>query len=114
MGQTIGQMGGLTIAGYATDTLGFRKTAMLGFSWIISWTFAFFFARNLTHIILAQTFTGIGWGIFQTLGPSYANDIAPESLRPYATMWTNVCWIIGQIMGSAMMRGILDVKGDIS
>ncbi|KAL2890951.1 General alpha-glucoside permease [Ceratocystis lukuohia] len=108
MGQTIGQMGGLTIAGYATDTLGFRKTAMLGFSWIISWTFAFFFARNLTHIILAQTFTGIGWGIFQTLGPSYANDIAPESLRPYATMWTNVCWIIGQIMGSAMMRGILD------
>ncbi|KAL5606783.1 uncharacterized protein BROUX77_003976 [Berkeleyomyces rouxiae] len=114
MGQTMGQMGGLTIAGYATDTLGFRKTALGGFAWIIGWTFAYFFAQSLTHIILAQTFTGIGWGIFQTLGPSYANDIAPESLRPYATMWTNVCWIIGQIMGSAMMRGILNVKGDIS
>lgn len=46
-------------------------------------------------------------GFFQTLAPTYAADVCPTHLRAHLTTYVNLCWVIGQLMASGVMRAML-------
>jgi MFS transporter, SP family, general alpha glucoside:H+ symporter len=46
-------------------------------------------------------------GIFQTLSTTYAAEVMPVALRAYLTSSVNMCWLIGQITGVGVIRGLV-------
>lgn len=45
--------------------------------------------------------------MFQTLSVSYASEVCPVCLRGYLTTYANICWVIGQVLSSGILRGFL-------
>ncbi|GME87922.1 unnamed protein product [Ambrosiozyma monospora] len=50
-------------------------------------------------------------GAFQTLSVSYASEVCPLTLRIYLTTWVNACWVIGQLISSCVLKGVLNIEG---
>lgn len=46
-------------------------------------------------------------GMFQTLSVAYASEICPVCLRGPLTTYANICWVIGQILATGVLRGLL-------
>ena len=46
-------------------------------------------------------------GIFQTLTTTYAAEVTPVALRPYLTTYVNLCWVIGQLIASGILKGFV-------
>ena len=58
---------------------------------------------------LSLTLTrSIPWGVFQTLTTAYAAEVCPVALRPYLTAYVNLCWVIGQLIASGVLRAVLN------
>lgn len=49
----------------------------------------------------------IPWGIFATIGPAYASELCPLTLRPYLTAYTNLCFAAGQLIGAGVLQSFL-------
>lgn len=49
-------------------------------------------------------------GIFQTLTTTYAAEVTPVTLRPYLTTYVNLCWVIGQLIASGILKGFVSGK----
>lgn len=64
------------------------------------------FFLKLTSICLR-----IPWGIFQTLTTAYAAEVSPVALRPYLTAYVNLCWVMGQLIASGVLRSALSMEG---
>lgn len=45
--------------------------------------------------------------MFQTLSVAYASEICPVCLRGPLTTYANICWVIGQILATGVLRGLL-------
>ena len=45
--------------------------------------------------------------MFQTLSVAYASEVCPVALRGYLTTYANICWVIGQILSSGVLRALL-------
>lgn len=39
---------------------------------------------------------------------AYASEVVPVALRPYLTAYVNLCWVIGQLIASGVLRGVLN------
>ena len=46
------------------------------------------------------------WGILTTCATSYASEVLPTSLRVYLTSFTNMCFIIGQLIAAGILKGL--------
>ena len=53
-------------------------------------------------------------GIFQTLTTTYAAEVTPVTLRPYLTTYVNLCWVIGQLIASGILKGFVSGKSQWS
>src|SRR5271155_957774 len=49
-------------------------------------------------------------GVFQTLTTTYAAEVTPVTLRPYLTTYVNLCWVIGQLIASGILKGFVSGK----
>lgn len=58
--------------------------------------------------------TGITWGIFQTLAATYAADVMPATLRVYLLSSINMCWLLGQLCGILILRGLINIPSTLS
>ncbi|KJX93420.1 hypothetical protein TI39_contig4320g00004 [Zymoseptoria brevis] len=47
-------------------------------------------------------------GVFQTLAVTYAGEVCPTGLRPYLTTYVNLCWVMGQFLGSGVLKGVAE------
>ncbi|KAI7085903.1 sugar porter family MFS transporter [Hortaea werneckii] len=56
---------------------------------------------------------GLPWGTFQTLTTTYASEVCPVALRPYLTTYVNLCWVIGQFLSSAVLKGVSEETGPL-
>lgn len=70
--------------------------------------FIVFFAPNIQVLAVGQVFCGLAWGVFATLGPTYASEVCPTQLRGYLTTYINLCWCIGQFLASGILRGLIN------
>lgn len=85
--------------------------------------FIVFFAPNKPVLLVGEILLGFEWGIvskivghkrftlmktqFATTAPAYASEVLPLQLRVYFTSYTNMCFIIGQFLSTAVLRGLI-------
>lgn len=76
--------------------------------------FLAFFAFHIRMLLVAEILCGLSWGVFQTLATTYAAEVMPVTLRAYLTSNVNLCWLIGQFVGSGVLRGTVTWRDDWS
>ncbi|KAK7420750.1 hypothetical protein QQX98_002554 [Neonectria punicea] len=110
-GVSAGQIIGLLLNGILADWLGYR-IVMLGCLFLmICFIFLQFFATSIYMYLGAGILLGVPWGVFQTLTTTYAAEVCPNVLRPYLTMMVSLCWSIGYLIGTSVLRGFLAMEG---
>lgn len=106
---------------------------ILAMSFMIATVFIPFFAPNIQTLLVGAILQGIPWGVFQTLTTAYASEIVPVPLwvlrcaaaasgtpltpraralalmrsRPILTTYVNLCWVMGQLIATGVLRGLL-------
>ncbi|KAK0658534.1 General alpha-glucoside permease [Lasiodiplodia hormozganensis] len=103
----IGEIMGLAINGIVAERFGYRKSMIATLVAVIGFIFIVFFAENAITLIIGQILCGIPWGVFQTITTTYAAEVCPVALRAYLTTYINLCWVIGQLIASSVLRGML-------
>ncbi|RYP49478.1 hypothetical protein DL768_004837 [Monosporascus sp. mg162] len=106
-GTQVGQILGLMVAGILADRYGYKKTVLGALFALIGFIFILFFAQNIYMLFAGGVLCGLPWGAFQTLTATYAADVAPIGLRPILTTYVNMCWVVGQLMSTGILRGLL-------
>lgn len=112
MAVNCGEIVGLFAAGIISDRIGYRKTLIGALIMVTGFIFIAFFAKNIQMLLAAELLLGLPWGAFQTLTVSYASEVCPTVLRLYLTTYVNACWVIGQLISSSVLKGLLnsDIK----
>ncbi|KAL1307008.1 hypothetical protein AAFC00_005637 [Neodothiora populina] len=105
-GALVGEILGLFAAGMVADRLGFKKTMIGALAMLTGFIFILFFAKNFTMLLIGEILCGLPWGVFQTLTTTYAAEVCPVALRAYLTTYVNLCWVFGQFLSSAVLKGI--------
>jgi hypothetical protein len=82
-GVIVGEIIGLFLNGWISETIGYRYTVMGCLLLIIGFTAIFFTAQTVVHLLIAEILCGIPWGVFQTLTITYACEVCPVALRGY-------------------------------
>lgn len=109
-GANVGEIIGLQITGFCQDRFGYRKTILGALVWITGMIFIVFFAKDAGMLVAGEVLCGLAWGVFQTLTTAYASEVCPVRLRPFLTTYVNLCWVIGQFIGSGVLRGVLNLN----
>ncbi|SCU99272.1 LANO_0F01332g1_1 [Lachancea nothofagi CBS 11611] len=100
----IGELFGLQLAGIVAERIGYRYTLIGSLSMVFGFIFILFFAPSCAVLAVGEILCGIPWGAFQTLTVTYATEVCPLALRYYLTTYVNICWILGQIMASGILK----------
>lgn len=105
-GALVGEIIGLMLVGIIADRFGFRKTMVGALGLVTCFIFIVFFVQSLTQLLVGLILLGLPWGAFQTLTATYASEVCPVGLRPYLTTYVNLCWVLGQFLASAVLKGV--------
>lgn len=111
-GTQIGQILGLMLAGIIAERYGYKTTIIGSLIALIGLIFLFFFATHIGMLFAGGILCGMPWGAFQTLTTTYAADVTPIPLRPILTTYVNMCWVMGQLISSGVLRGLLSRTDD--
>ncbi|KIW78278.1 hypothetical protein Z517_08113 [Fonsecaea pedrosoi CBS 271.37] len=104
----VGAVLGTILNGYLVDRLG-QKRVLIGALCVLSCLiFMTFFAPNIVVLMIGQFLCGFPWGIFATVAPSYSSEVLPMALRAYLSSFTNMSFIIGQIICAIVLRIFLE------
>ncbi|KAJ4421337.1 hypothetical protein N0V82_003848 [Gnomoniopsis sp. IMI 355080] len=99
--QVSGQLGaliGVFLAGPLTSRIGYRWATVTGLMALNVFIFAFYFAKSMPVIFVAQLLEGLPWGIFIANAPAYCSEIVPIKLRAPATQMLQMFWAVGSII----------------
>ncbi|KAL7623794.1 hypothetical protein AAE478_005347 [Parahypoxylon ruwenzoriense] len=113
MGSTAGAIFGGLINGYMASRFGYRWTMIGSLGVLNAFIFIVFFAPGAEVLLVGQILCGLSWGVFATLAPAYASEVCPTKLRGYLTTYVNLCWAIGQLLATGVLRGCLNIKGEM-
>lgn len=105
-GALVGEIIGLMINGWIADRFGYRKTMIGALVLVTGFIFIVFFVQSIVQLLVGLILMGIPWGVFQTLTTTYASEVTPVALRPYLTTYVNLCWVLGQFLASAVLKGV--------
>ncbi|EOA84003.1 hypothetical protein ACJQWK_00737 [Exserohilum turcicum] len=106
-GTQVGCILGLILNGYVTEWIGYKKTMIGSMLFMTGAVFIPFFSTGLEMFLVGGIIQGLPWGIFQTLAISYAADLCPTHLRGYMTSWINMCWVIGGLLSTGILSGLM-------
>ncbi|KZF21593.1 MFS maltose permease MalP [Xylona heveae TC161] len=101
-----GQILGLFANGIVSERFGYRKTMMYSLAATSAFIFMLFFAHNIQTLVAGEVLMGIPLGVYQTLSVTYASEVCPVALRAYLTTFVNLCWVIGQLLASGVVKGV--------
>jgi SP family general alpha glucoside:H+ symporter-like MFS transporter len=105
-GSNVGSIIGCLVSGYLVSKYGSRKVQLGALVSLVAFIFVVFFAPNLTVLVVGEILCGFPWGILATTSPAYASEILPTALRTYMTSYTNMCFIIGQLISAGVLKGL--------
>ncbi|ETS86836.1 hypothetical protein PFICI_00664 [Pestalotiopsis fici W106-1] len=111
-GTQVGCIIGLAINGYLSEWLGYKKTMVATMMAMVAAIFIPFFSTSLDMYLIGGIIQGLPWGVFQTLAVSYAADLCPTHLRAYMTSWVNICWVVGGLLSTGILRGLLNIDSE--
>ncbi|KAK5113392.1 hypothetical protein LTR62_003492 [Meristemomyces frigidus] len=63
-------------------------------------------AACLKVLVEGEVLNGLPWGILATTAPAYALEVLPTCLRTYMTSFTNMCFILGQLISAGVLKGL--------
>ena len=106
-GANVGEILGLFAAGIIAERFGYRKTMVGALSMVVCFIFIAFFSQNVQTLLVAEILCGLPWGVFQTITTAYAAEVMPVTLRCYLTTYVNICWVLGQLIASGVLRAEL-------
>lgn len=104
----VGQILGLFATGIISERFGYRKTMMAALLSIVGFIFILFFARNKETLLVGELLLGLPLGVFQTVTVTYASEVCPVVLRAYLTTYVNLCWVMGQLVASGVLKGFVN------
>ncbi|KAH6691365.1 maltose permease MAL31 [Plectosphaerella plurivora] len=93
--------------GWLVSRFGQKRVVIAALFVLSGFIFITFFAQNIVMLIVGQILSGLPWGVFVTSAPAYASEVLPMSLRVYFTSWTNMCFIIGQLIAAGVLAGLV-------
>ncbi|KAF3358077.1 hypothetical protein VDGD_03237 [Verticillium dahliae] len=99
---------GVVLNGYLVAKFGQKRILIISLFVLSAFIFMTFFAHSIVILMIGQFFCGLPWGVFATSAPAYASEVLPMSLRVYLTSWTNMCFIIGQLIAAGVLAGLVD------
>ncbi|KAK9365193.1 general substrate transporter [Lipomyces kononenkoae] len=110
----VGAFFGVLANGYLVGWFG-KKRVVLGALLLLScFIFMTFFAPNIVVLCVGEILSGVPWGIFASTAPAYASEVLPLSLRVYLTSYTNMCFIIGQLIAAGVLAGLVRLSSEWS
>jgi SP family general alpha glucoside:H+ symporter-like MFS transporter len=112
MGTPVGNVVGILLNGYLTDRFGHKRVLYGGLTALTGLIFIQVFAQNVETLFVGQLLCGIPWGIFTTMAPAFASEVAPMVLRSYLETWIVCCWGIGQFLSYAVLFSLHDWQGE--
>ncbi|KAI5457751.1 hypothetical protein BGZ63DRAFT_364534 [Mariannaea sp. PMI_226] len=98
---------GLLAHGYITYNIGYKRMMTISLVWMCAGIFPAFFATSIGVLVGAQAICGISWGVIQTLAATYAAEVVPSVIRACLLSNVNMCWVIGQLLGTGVLRGLI-------
>lgn len=110
----VGAFFGVMACGYLVSWYGQKKTllaSLLVLSAFIGMTFS---APNIGVLTAGEVLCGLPWGVFATVAPAYASEVLPLTLRIYLTSYTNMCFIIGQLIAAGVLDGLVTLDSEWS
>ncbi|KAJ4507564.1 hypothetical protein HRR83_004144 [Exophiala dermatitidis] len=108
----VGAFFGTLLNGHVVSRYGQKRVLIGSLVLLSSFIFLTFFAPTIEVLFLGQILCGFPWGVFATTAPAYASEVLPMSLRVYFTSWTNMCFIIGQLLAAGVLRACLGLNGE--
>lgn len=102
----IGNVIGISLNGFLTDRFGHKPVLQGALLCLILLNFILVCAPDVSSLLLGHFLCGIPWGMFSTLAPSFASEVAPLVLRSYLETWVVVCWGTGQLISYAVLFGL--------
>ncbi|KAI9157979.1 Maltose permease [Paramyrothecium foliicola] len=108
MASPLGNVIGITLNGFLTDHFGHKIVLQIGLLSLSCLIFIQFSAPNVQTLLVGQLLCGIPWGIFTTMAPAFASEVAPLVLRSYLETWVVCCWGIGQFFSYAVLFTLND------
>lgn len=105
----VGAFFGAMLNGLLVDRFGQKRVILCSLAALTAFLFIVFFAPNVTVLLVGEILCGFPWGVFATSSPAYASEVLPLSLRVYLTSWTNMCFVIGQLIASGVLAGMSTV-----
>ncbi|PLB53878.1 putative MFS alpha-glucoside transporter [Aspergillus steynii IBT 23096] len=103
-----GQIIGLFLNGIVSERFGYRRTLMVCLASTVGFVFILFFAPNVQTLVAGELLMGIPLGVYQTLVVTYASEVCPVALRAYLTTYVNLCWVLGQLIASGVLKGLAE------
>ncbi|KAH3680204.1 hypothetical protein WICMUC_000469 [Wickerhamomyces mucosus] len=111
-GSSVGSFIGVVANGYLTERWGHRNVILVSLVFMAGFIFIPFFAPNVNALVAGQVLCGLPWGVFATMGPSYASEVVPLRLRGYLAAYTNICWATGQFISAGVLQGLESYGAD--
>ncbi|KAL2426167.1 Maltose permease MAL31 [Exophiala dermatitidis] len=108
----VGAFFGTLLNGHLVSQYGQKHVLIGSLVLLSSFIVLTFFAPTIEVLFLGQILCGFPWGVFATTAPGYASEVLPMSLRVYFTSWTNMCFIIGQLLAAGVLRACLGLNGE--
>ncbi|PCD25469.1 hypothetical protein AU210_014573 [Fusarium oxysporum f. sp. radicis-cucumerinum] len=110
LASSLGGIVGIFFNTWMTERIGHKKTLLISLFWLTGTIFISFFAPSVEVLFVGQLLCGLGWGVFTTMGPAYASEVAPVVLRAYLETYVVLCWGIGQLLSYAVLDSLVGNK----
>lgn len=103
---------GTILNGFLVDKFGQKRVLIGALCTLSCLIFITFFSPNIQVLAVGQFLCGFPWGIFATVAPSYSSEVLPLVLRSYLSSFTNMSFIIGQIICAVVIKVFLERDDD--
>ncbi|KAL2842382.1 general substrate transporter [Aspergillus pseudoustus] len=103
----LGNIVGIYINAIVTERWGHKKAVLGSLVFLTGVLFIPFFSKTVEVLFVGQLLCGLAWGVFTTLAPAYASEVAPVALRAYLETFVVLCWGIGQFFSYAAIYSLV-------
>ncbi|KAK9251134.1 major facilitator superfamily domain-containing protein [Lipomyces tetrasporus] len=101
----------LTANGYLVSWFGHKHVLIGALLSMTGFIFILFFSPNIQTLTASALLCGLP---FAGAAPAYASELLPVSLRVYFTSFTNMCFIIGQLIAAGVLAGLVSLNSERS
>ncbi|KAG5354883.1 Maltose permease MAL31 [Yarrowia sp. B02] len=105
VGTPVGRITGAVGVGLLADKYGRKKVTIGALGLMVAITFIVFFATGKEMLCAGWILSGIVWGVFNTMAPTYVSEVCPIKIRSLLAAAINLSWVTGQFISTGVVTG---------